>query len=35
MRKLFEIIQNKTLLLISHKLENLQKFDKIFVMGDG
>ncbi|CAD8046033.1 unnamed protein product [Paramecium sonneborni] len=35
MKKLFDFVQNKTLLLISHRLENLQQFDKVFVMGDG
>lgn len=35
MQQIFEIVKNKTLLLISHRLENLTKFDKIIVMGDG
>ncbi|CAD8135298.1 unnamed protein product [Paramecium octaurelia] len=35
MKKLFNFVQDKTLLLISHRLENLQQFDKVYVMGEG
>jgi ABC-type bacteriocin/lantibiotic exporter with double-glycine peptidase domain len=35
MKALWEILENKTLILISHRLENLQKFDRIYVMNEG
>lgn len=35
MAALFKLVRNKTLLLISHRLENLQNFDRIYVMSGG
>ncbi len=35
MKVLFELTKNKTLIMISHRLENLKHFDKIFVMSYG
>ena len=32
---LFKLVKEKTLILISHRLENLQNFDRICVMSDG
>ncbi|EAR98273.2 ABC transporter C family protein (macronuclear) [Tetrahymena thermophila SB210] len=33
--KLFEISQEKTLLVITHRLENIQKYDRIIVLNQG
>lgn len=35
MQKLFEFCKNKTLIMISHRLEYLKNFDLIFVMSKG
>lgn len=33
--KLFEFTENRTLLVITHRLENIHKFDKIVVLEHG
>ena len=35
MKTVFEMAEGKTLMLISHRLENLQKFDLIHVLDNG
>ncbi|KAM3127677.1 hypothetical protein pb186bvf_020220 [Paramecium bursaria] len=35
MKTVFEMAEGKTLMLISHRLENLQKFDMIYVLENG
>ncbi len=35
MEILFRLVSGKTLILISHRLENLQGFDRIYVMSNG
>lgn len=35
MKNLFEITKNKTLIMISHRLDNLRNFDKIYVLNKG
>jgi len=33
--KLFEFCENKTLLVITHRLDNIEKFDRVIVMNNG
>ena len=33
--KLFEFAKNKTLLVITHRLENIDKFDRVIVLEKG